>query len=108
MRRSAPAFVAATGCYGEAEQVKEVGVRARQLVVLALVMGGLSVAGCAPSGNGAAGGTIRGNLLWPGSDTHHAMAMADQYCGQFGRSAHLAGEEQSWLSSDTVTFECVN
>jgi hypothetical protein len=83
-------------------------VRVRQLAVLALVMGGLSIAGCAPSGNGETGGTIRGNLLWPGSDTHHAMAMATQYCGQFGRSAHLASEEQGWLSSDTITFECVN
>jgi hypothetical protein len=108
MRRSAPAFVAGDGCYGQAEQVWEVGVRVRQLVVLALVMGGLSVAGCALSSNNDAGGTIRGNLLWPGSDTHHAMAMADQYCSQFGRSAHLASEEQGWLSSDTVRFECVN
>jgi hypothetical protein len=108
MRRSAPAFVAGDGCYGQAEQVWEVGVHVRQLVVLALVMGGLSVAGCAPSINSDAGGTIRGNLLWPGSDTHHAMAMADQYCSQFGRSAHLASEEQGWLSSDTVRFECVN
>jgi len=108
MRRSAPALVAGSGCYGQTEQVKEVGVRVRQLVVVALVMGGSSVAGCALSGNGDTGGTIRGNLLWPGSDTHHAMAMADQYCRQFGRSAHLASEEQGWLSSDTVTFDCVN
>jgi hypothetical protein len=88
--------------------MKEVGVRARQLVVLAIVMAGLSAAGCAPSGNGEAGGTIHGNLLWPGSDTNHAMAMAAQYCGQYGRSAHLASESQGLLSFDTVTFDCVN
>jgi hypothetical protein len=108
MRRSAPSFVSGGRCYGQSEQVKEGGVRVRQLVVLAMLMSGLSVASCAPSGNGETGGTIRGNLLWPGSDTDHAMAMAAQYCGQFGRSAHLASETQGWLSADTIAFDCVN
>jgi hypothetical protein len=85
-------------------------VRAKRLVGVAMLLGGLSVAGCAPAldGSGESGGTIHQFQLYPSSNLDHAVAMAAQYCGQFGRSGHVAREELGWFWSDTITFDCVN
>ncbi|HUJ96685.1 MAG TPA: hypothetical protein VLV85_00505 [Stellaceae bacterium] len=85
-------------------------MRAKRLVGVAMLLGGLSVAGCAPAldGSGESGGTIHQFQLYPSSNLDHAVAMAAQYCGQFGRSGHVAREELGWFWSDTITFDCVN
>jgi len=85
-------------------------VHAKRLVGVAMLLGGLSVAGCAPAldGSGESGGTIHQFQLYPSSNLDHAVAMAAQYCGQFGRSGHVAREELGWFWSDTITFDCVN
>ena len=85
-------------------------MRAKRLVGVALLLGGLCVAGCAPAldGSGESGGTIHQFQVYPGSNLDHAVAMAAQYCSQFGRSGHIAREELGWFWSDTVTFDCVN
>ena len=53
-------------------------MRAKRLVGVALLLGGLSVAGCAPAldGSGESGGTIHQFLVYPGSNVDHAVAMA--------------------------------
>ena len=85
-------------------------MHAKRLVGVAMLLGGLSVAGCAPAldGSGESGGTIHQFQLYPSSNLDHAVAMAAQYCGQFGRSGHVAREELGWFWSDTITFDCVN
>jgi hypothetical protein len=85
-------------------------VRAKRLVGVAMLLGGLCVAGCAPAldGSGESGGTIHQLQVYPGSNLDHAVAMAAQYCSQFGRSGHIAHEELGWFWSDTITFDCVN
>jgi hypothetical protein len=77
---------------------------------VALLLGGLSLAGCAPAldGSGESGGTIHQFQVYPGSTLDRAVAMADQYCSPFGRSGHIAREELSWFWSDTISFDCIN
>jgi hypothetical protein len=83
---------------------------ARTAMVLSVLLSGLSVAGCAPSleGAGERGGVIRYTQLQLGRSIGEVPAMTDKYCGQFGRSAHIAGEHLGWFWSDTVTFDCVD
>ncbi len=80
------------------------------MIMLAMLAGGVSAGGCAPAldGNGERGVTIHRNLLVPGADVASASAMANQHCSQFGRFAHLGGEVQGWLWSDTLSFDCVD
>ena len=86
-------------------------MRARSLTMLAVVLPitGLSVAGCAPSlaGSGDGGGTIHQIQLRWDADEVEATAMADDYCRQFGRTAHIAGEELGLFWTDTLSFDCV-
>jgi len=84
------------------------------------VLAGLS-AGCAPTleGSGEGGGTIRQNQLRQtrvelgplplrlGAAEDNVPAIADRYCGQFGRSAHIARENVGLLWTDGFAFECI-
>jgi hypothetical protein len=83
---------------------------ARTVIVIAVLTGGMSVSGCAPSleGSKERGGVIRYSQVRPGADGRDVAAMADKYCSQFGRSAHMSSEELGLLWSDTVTFDCVD
>ncbi|HUH84591.1 MAG TPA: hypothetical protein VLX85_08260 [Stellaceae bacterium] len=86
-------------------------MRARSLTVLAVLLpvAGFAAAGCAPSlaGSGEGGGTIHQLQLRWDADEVEATAMAADYCRQFGRTAHIAGEELGVLWTDTLTFDCV-
>ena len=55
-------------------------MRAKRLVGVAMLLGGLCVAGCAPAleGSGDSGGTIHQFQVYPGSNLDHAVAMAAQ------------------------------
>lgn len=82
---------------------------ARTVMVLAALAGGLSISGCAPSLEGSKenGGVIRYSQVRPGTDGRDVAAMADKYCSQFGRSAHMSSEELGPFWLDTVNFDCV-
>ncbi len=82
---------------------------ARTVIVLAVLAGGLSISGCAPTleGSKERGGVIRYSQVRPGTDGTDVAAMADKYCSQFGRSAHMSSEELGPFWSDTVSFDCV-
>lgn len=79
-------------------------------MVLAVLVCGLSLAGCTPAldGNGERGGTIYGNEYRPSSAWSDASAMADKYCGQYGRFGHLGGERLGWFGSEAISFDCVD
>lgn len=87
------------------------------------MLAGLSIAGCAPTlqGAGADGGTIRQNQftqnnveLGPldvgplGLGDTNVLMMAGKYCSQYGRSAHITTQEvRAIWPYDTFTFDCV-
>ncbi|MGO8918328.1 MAG: hypothetical protein ACLQJR_20705 [Stellaceae bacterium] len=79
-------------------------------MVLAVLVSGLSLAGCAPSleANKERGGVIRSTQLLLGTGISDVPTMADKYCGQFGRSAHISGEQLGWFWQDTLTFDCID
>jgi hypothetical protein len=97
-------------------------VRARTWIVPAL-LAGLSLAGCSPTleGNGERGGTITQNQytqnyveLGPvdvgsfGLGDTNVVAIAGQYCSQYGRSAHLTEQNvRSIWPYDRFSFECI-
>jgi ABC-type glycerol-3-phosphate transport system substrate-binding protein len=81
----------------------------RKTAIIAMtLLGGLAACGPALEGNGQAGGTIRAVQVWPDSDGARMTDMAEAYCGQFGRSAHVASEDLSWVWLDDVAFDCIN
>jgi hypothetical protein len=97
-------------------------VRARTWIVPAL-LAGLSIAGCAPTleGDGERGGTIHQNQLTQNyielgpvgvgsldlGDTN-VVAIAGQYCSQYGRSAHITEQNVATVwPIDAFHFDCI-
>jgi hypothetical protein len=80
-------------------------MRKHAIAFVAALLVGLGA--CAQvDGNGQAGGTIHAMQPRPFAPAT-TTSLAEGYCGQFHRSAHIASEEIGWFWTDTIGFECI-